>query len=526
MTQALRLAFAALALSTVAYAQTPVPPIPNLATWESQMLSYGATWCADIEAVTPDINGLGNMQYDAVKVFGLIGDYTGDADWYLCQDRAIEIYRDAYSIPNSGGLPEQYQFTTGLRHHYARTADTVSRDAAYDIADSAAFCGPEGTELQAYLDDPDGSRALAYCMTSYINAEGMGRAHNDRLELLRDRGIDYIDQWFITKDYRTDDPYEIPEASDAWYIQPFYVHLVLDALIRYDTVFGDANVLPTVKLAIDFMDEWLWIAAGSFPYNSWLADPPPPLPIGNPSWDLNNLMVYNYQWLYEKTSDTRYRDRADALFSALASNESYAYGGQKFFNQGMTYAFDFVASRRTDKNAWFFVRPLDTSVLVQYGAIGIPYSSDCVVTLKDSGGTPIDTETTTEGPSRRTAIFTGLTASTTYKLSMDTCQGGTRAVADTTFTTLPTPVGGDRTVPVQIGAPSTALAALGAARCTLDYDDNAGMSSPTSVQDTTCSSGGSADMTVPAGVWYYRWRWQTSGDAVLATGTPQPLNIP
>jgi len=176
------------------------------------------------------------------------------------------------------------------------------------------------------------------------------------------------------------------------------------------------------------------------------------------------------------------------------------------------------------------VKPTDTTVLVRYGARGIPYETDCATVLKDSGGTPITTDTSTEGYARRTASFTGLTASTTYKVTT-TCQGqmpppvASAGVYDIPFTTLAT-VAGDRTIPVSIGTPSAALVAQGAARCTVDYDDNAALTSPTSVQDTSCSSGGSVDMTVPAGITYYRHRWQTAADAVLATGTVQALAVP
>jgi hypothetical protein len=117
-------------------------------------------------------------------------------------------------------------------------------------------------------------------------------------------------------------------------------------------------------------------------------------------------------------------------------------------------------------------------------------------------------------------VVTGLTPTSEYFVAVDcgTTWGG--AVSYTNFTAASVP-GGNRTVPISIGDPANASIT----RCIVDYDDNPDLSTPTSAQDTTCGSGGEVEMTVPAGITYWRVRHQDSGDNVLATGTVQPLSV-
>jgi hypothetical protein len=169
------------------------------------------------------------------------------------------------------------------------------------------------------------------------------------------------------------------------------------------------------------------------------------------------------------------------------------------------------------------VQALATSVTARYGAQGLPYEANCTTTLQNSGGTEIDSDTSTEGPARRNVSFTGLTAATTYRLVF-ACEGATPPdVSPSVFTTLATPSGGDRTVPIVFGAPPAFLS--GAARITVDYDDNEALSTPASVQNTSCGSGCTVNLTLPAGLYYYRHKWQTAADAVLATSSIQPLLV-
>jgi len=83
---------------------------------------------------------------------------------------------------------------------------------------------------------------------------------------------------------------------------------------------------------------------------------------------------------------------------------------------------------------------------------------------------------------------------------------------------------GAQTVPLQFGAPYSGLS--GAARLTVEYDDNAALSTPATSQNTSCGTGCTVNLSLNAGLYYYRWIWQTAADATLATSAIQALPIP
>ncbi|MEK9722255.1 MAG: Ig domain-containing protein, partial [Rhodospirillaceae bacterium] len=166
------------------------------------------------------------------------------------------------------------------------------------------------------------------------------------------------------------------------------------------------------------------------------------------------------------------------------------------------------------------IRPLSTSVMVRLGAQGLPYENDCTATLKDEGGATVDTATSAAGYARRTLTFTGLTAATAYSLTM-VCVGATPDLTPYPFTTLAAASGGDRTVPIVFG--DSHLTA--AARVTVEYDDNEALSSSATVQNASCGSGCTVNLIIPAGLYWYRHKWQDGSDNVLATSKIQPLLV-
>lgn len=165
----------------------------------------------------------------------------------------------------------------------------------------------------------------------------------------------------------------------------------------------------------------------------------------------------------------------------------------------------------------------DTYATFRFGATGLDFASDCTAVVKDSGGATVDTVTSTSGQAIRTLVTSALTASSTYSATF-TCDGAQPDVTPYPFVTQATPAVGNRTVPIQFGTPPAIL--VGAARVTVEYDDNAALSTPATVQNTSCGSGCTVSLTIPAGLYYYRWKWQTAADVVLATSTIQALAIP
>jgi hypothetical protein len=156
-------------------------------------------------------------------------------------------------------------------------------------------------------------------------------------------------------------------------------------------------------------------------------------------------------------------------------------------------------------------------ILVRFGKAGLPFSDSCDAVVKIGEATQ-STFTSSSGFATRPLALTGLTAATAYNIDI-TCP--TATANRVTSTTLATASGGNRTVPVSL-KPSALLAT--AARVTVDYGTTTAVVDG-SVQNTDCASGCTVNLTLPAGLRYYRWRWQTSGDAVIATSAVQPLQV-
>src|SRR5260370_203521 len=96
-------------------------PIPQLALWEAQMLSYGQTHCV--------LGALDEVYYDAERVYYQIADYTGNPAWITCAHLAQTVYRDQYVLPNSGGGPGYWDFTPRPPIDYPRPGGPPPKNA-------------------------------------------------------------------------------------------------------------------------------------------------------------------------------------------------------------------------------------------------------------------------------------------------------------------------------------------------------------------------------------------------------------
>lgn len=166
------------------------------------------------------------------------------------------------------------------------------------------------------------------------------------------------------------------------------------------------------------------------------------------------------------------------------------------------------------------VNPGSNSVVVRYGFADLPYSADCNAQIY-SGETQVGSDLTTEGASRRVSVITGLLASTSYTavMSCDVPSGED----EVSFTTFPASSGA-QTVSLQFGTPAITLPSV--ARLTVEYDDNEALSTPATSQNTNCATGCTVNLSLTAGLYYYRWKWQTAADVVLATSAIQALPVP
>jgi hypothetical protein len=318
--------------------------IPEIARWESQMVTFGRRHCDgyDNQGLTAD-QRLGATYYDAMRVYYQIADYTGDAKWEACAAKARAIFRDSYVIPNKGSVPGYWNFTTGMRMDWERTADIRSKNAAIAMSRTAAYAA-DATPL-AWTAGTVRSREVAYAIVSFIDAEAMGDSVRSRRDAQVAQALGHIDQWFISRSSRAPIPFTpVPAAAGQYYFQPFMVGLTVQALIRHWETSFDARIVPAVKVALDALWERAWVPSDeSFWYENFVPHPSMTFPARPGAPDLNLLIAPAYAWLYSVTGDVKYRDRGDQVFAGGVKRAFL--GSPKQFNQNYMLSFEYVKWR-------------------------------------------------------------------------------------------------------------------------------------------------------------------------------------
>jgi hypothetical protein len=329
-------------LSLLALAPTPAAgqelPIPQLALWESHMLSFGQMHCDYLAQPHTPGELLDHVYYDAERVFYQIADYTGDSAWTTCAQRAEASYRDLYVIPNDGAVPGYWNFTTGLRMNAERTGDAQSKNAA--ILLSQQVYARDGVPL-AWTATAERSREVAYTILSYINAEALGQPKRQRRIDLVNQAYGHMDEWFV--DFSWPGPWQ-QNPRTTIRLSPFMVGLTAHALIRDWEQTHDPRLLPALRRAADWMWANAWIPSAQA---MWYEFPSQGLQCCQASTaadDLNLLIAPIYAFLYRQTGDTKYRDQGDQLFAGGVTG-AYLYGGKQF-NQNYWWSFDYVTWRR------------------------------------------------------------------------------------------------------------------------------------------------------------------------------------
>ncbi len=299
-------------------------PIPELARWKAQMLTSGRALCSYLAEPHSFDDLLSAVYYDSQRVFLQIAEYTGDAGWTRCADRAAAIYRDQYVLRAKGAVPGYWNFTHGLAMDYLRSGEPRSKAAVISLAENAAFAR-DNTPLP-WTAPEEVSREVAYAIMSYLNAERVGAAPRARLPRLVDHALGHIEQWFVTGTYKR--------------IAPFMVGLTSEALIFYYEKTHDPRIPPAIETALD----WLWA-------NAWV-------PKDQAFWyesldktagapDLNLLVAPAYAWLYRETGRPVWRERGDQIFAGGVKRAWLGSGKQ--FNQSYHWSFDYVRWRASSR---------------------------------------------------------------------------------------------------------------------------------------------------------------------------------
>lgn len=366
-------------VGVVVFADDP----PNLAQWESDMLTYGDQRCDVLASGISAEGKLGETFYDSMFTFHKMAEYTGNADWRTCADLAESAYRDYYVIPNNGYIQGYWVFTDGLRKDWEFEADALSKQYAIQLSVFSPFCFGDYTPPLEALESADYQREVSYCVRAFINAESFGEAERARRDAYVTLLLDYLDQVYITKDYSCGvswKPCDPLIADGKYYVQPFMAGLVMRALIEDWKQTGDVRTPPAIKTTLDWLWDNAWISASqAFWYQNWAetsAGPwTAPAEYVTAAPDLNLLIATAYEWYYQYSGTATYRTRGEAVFSGGVLNGSPGYDG-KHFNQQYTWSFEYVSLYQGDD-------PVITTTSLPNGTVGVPYSQ----LISVSGGT-------------------------------------------------------------------------------------------------------------------------------------------
>lgn len=275
---------------------------PNKAKWEADMLSFGASNCANL--TTYD-----QTYYDGGRVYYQLYDYTKDAKWLACAKKSVEIYRDQYIFPNNGAVSGWWNFSDGLLRE-----GSPASIAALKLLVNAAFMNMVSGWGASVVNDASYSREMAYALTTWDNIKKAGLPEYDaaKREAIASGVRAHVGRWFVVKD-------QTP--------QPFMVGLTAEAIIRAD---GEA-ALSNIKLIGDGLKPYWDEVYQSFMYQNGAAP-------ATPGGDLNQLISPLYAWLCAR--DSSYCAFAEKVFNGGVSS---AYlGAGKQFNQNYRWSFDFI----------------------------------------------------------------------------------------------------------------------------------------------------------------------------------------
>jgi hypothetical protein len=302
----------------LACAQVPVN------VWKQNMLSYGDKYCQS-----------NDNYYDAARVYYQIADYTKDAKWNTCAKKAILAYRDGYLKPNGNRAAGWIIFPHGLAEDFKRTGDQASKTALLQLASGSAFAGSYPLEWTA---SANASREVAFNITSKLMATSFG-GQVWGLDAQVAQAFEHVAQWTRLRQGK-------PSGTDADYVRPFMVAITSEALIQWAE--GDSGKRQRVKDALlplwDSLWECCWIATEQTMMYTDRPDDGNNQGGQEPAPDVNLLIAPADAWLYNETKDTKWRDRADALFTGGVMKACLSCGAKQF-NENYRWSFSYLTWR-------------------------------------------------------------------------------------------------------------------------------------------------------------------------------------
>jgi hypothetical protein len=325
------------------------PAIPNLATWQSNMTTYGAYWAGRQSNMgCADPMGYQSIQfYDGERVYFQIHDYdaanrltSNPAQWITAAQACESSYLTTWVTPSNGRISAFSMFSEGLYQSWLRTGDASASAGVHSISDNAA-----GHSLIA--------SQTAYINTSFVRENTYWTDVNRfATKIGTDSKSVQIAQ---TVAQSLGHISQIVDTQNAAHVEPFMMGLLADSLIEY---YNDGHQTDTrIPTAIKKLADYLWAnawntpeEAGAFYYDSYrysIGMMNDGLSGGNELRGLNLLVAPMYAWLYTMTGNSTYQTEGDTIFSQGVTapvGSTIGWSG-KNFSQNYRWSFDYVTWR-------------------------------------------------------------------------------------------------------------------------------------------------------------------------------------
>lgn len=303
----------------------PTPPtVPLLEKWQDNMIHFGRRFAADMtsDATSYDQKLFGCLNYDGFRVFQQIKEYTGATDYDAALDACRAVYRDQYLASCNYRVPAHHNYTGGLTHD-ALAGNEQSRAAVLAVALNAPYCRDDSS--RSATENASASRETAYAIMAMLNAEKLGAPRRPRLDHLIKHAFGHVDQWYLTR--------------STPYVRPFMVSLTCYAIMHcVEAGFSGQSV---VEFAADELWKAQWLPdQKTFTYTDRIVSDPGDMQLAH---DLNLLIAPVYAWLYSRTNNDKWRERADLLWEGGISRADL--NNVKRFNQNYLHAFNFLKWR-------------------------------------------------------------------------------------------------------------------------------------------------------------------------------------
>ena len=316
--------------------------IPEIANWESRMLSYGDKYISEVGG------GIGWYQgawfYDGTKVYYQIAAYTGDNKWLAGAKNNIKTYRDNGVFKVKGRVVAFALFPHGLQIDYEKTKDAKSREAVILLAKNAPFSDNRTFDKLPKMT-LNLSREVAYNINCWQVARELGEQGFGEDPFIN-VGLRHMKQWGDwLKSPSQRFPVELDGGKTGY--QPFMMALTAEALIRYaESKFASASrreeIFRGIKDTAELTYNVAFIPASNALYYESVRKQAAP--------DLNLLLAPIYAWLWHRGGDKKFSDMADKLFEGGVKGASLGDG--KHFTENYRWSFDYVRWRSIAPEPW------------------------------------------------------------------------------------------------------------------------------------------------------------------------------